>query len=339
MESAALKPRLEVRPIRQEERVAWRALMQEHHYLGFEHPIGESLCYVASRDEKLGGAAGLGIGGVEMRGARPLDWLGARAAMAAVIFPRQQCALFDLAGRARAESGLAHFSLECETAEPGLGALSRPSPPAGGNLRGQRALSRHLLSGGGLAVVGADARLRQTQSSLLASRSAQAGVGPPSGGGCGGAFAGAVPSAPHFTAGVPHDRCQCPSAGRRRRIDRLAENPRRPAQAARGAPSGGHRGGHRGVRGAVGSTEFLCHRRMGAGTDPRGAAAAGIETLDPAFGTDHSPRLARARCQSAGRAHRPLGGAAAVAARGGGGGRWQESAPQSRRPAKRLPTC
>jgi hypothetical protein len=48
MESAALKPRLEVRPIRQEERVAWRALMQEHHYLGFEHPIGESLCYVAS---------------------------------------------------------------------------------------------------------------------------------------------------------------------------------------------------------------------------------------------------------------------------------------------------
>lgn len=50
MGSAALKPRLEVRPIRQEERVAWRSLMQEHHYLGFEHSIGESLCYVASLD-------------------------------------------------------------------------------------------------------------------------------------------------------------------------------------------------------------------------------------------------------------------------------------------------
>jgi hypothetical protein len=50
MESAALKPHLEVRPIRQEERPGWRALMQQYHYLGFEHLIGESLCYVASLD-------------------------------------------------------------------------------------------------------------------------------------------------------------------------------------------------------------------------------------------------------------------------------------------------
>ena len=50
MNSAAPKPRLEVRPVRQEERGAWRGLMQQHHYLGFEHPIGESLCYVASVD-------------------------------------------------------------------------------------------------------------------------------------------------------------------------------------------------------------------------------------------------------------------------------------------------
>src|SRR5208282_486244 len=55
----------------------------------------------------------------------------------------------------------------------------------------------------------------------------------------------------------------------------------------------------------------------------------GGETLDPAFRTDHSPRLARARCQSAGRAHRSMGGAAAVATGSSGGGRWQESAPQS----------
>ena len=46
MNSAAPKPHLVVR---QEERGAWRALMQQHHYPGFEHPIGESLCYVASR--------------------------------------------------------------------------------------------------------------------------------------------------------------------------------------------------------------------------------------------------------------------------------------------------
>src|SRR5580700_12251784 len=109
-----------------------------------------------------------------MRRARPLDWLGARAAMAALTSAGQQCSLLDAAGRARAESGLAHFSFECQTAEPGLGVLPRSSPPVSGNLRRQRTLSRHLLPGGGLAVVGADARLRQTQSSLLASRSAQA---------------------------------------------------------------------------------------------------------------------------------------------------------------------
>ena len=52
MNSAASKPRLVVRPVRQEERGAWRELMQQHHYLGFEHPIGESLCYIASLGEQ-----------------------------------------------------------------------------------------------------------------------------------------------------------------------------------------------------------------------------------------------------------------------------------------------
>src|ERR1017187_5673989 len=139
-----------------------------------------------------------------MRRARPLDWVGACAAMAALTSAGEQCAVLDVAVRARAESGLAHFSLECATAEPGLGVLPRPSDPVSGNLRGRRALSRHLLSGGGLAVVGADARIRQTQSSLLASRPAQVGVCPSSDGGREGAFGGAVPSALHFNAGVTH---------------------------------------------------------------------------------------------------------------------------------------
>lgn len=50
MKSAASRPSLVVRPVRQEERAAWRGLMQQHHYLGYEHPIGESLCYIASRE-------------------------------------------------------------------------------------------------------------------------------------------------------------------------------------------------------------------------------------------------------------------------------------------------
>lgn len=39
---------LSVRPIRFEERSRWGALMREHHYLGFEGIVGESLCYVAT---------------------------------------------------------------------------------------------------------------------------------------------------------------------------------------------------------------------------------------------------------------------------------------------------
>ena len=39
---------LVVRLMQGEERTRWRALMQQHHYLGFEPIIGESLCYVAS---------------------------------------------------------------------------------------------------------------------------------------------------------------------------------------------------------------------------------------------------------------------------------------------------
>lgn len=37
-----------VRPIRFEERSQWCALMREHHYLGFDGIVGESLCYVAT---------------------------------------------------------------------------------------------------------------------------------------------------------------------------------------------------------------------------------------------------------------------------------------------------
>lgn len=38
---------LSVRLVRREERARWRGLMAQHHYLGFQHIIGESLCYVA----------------------------------------------------------------------------------------------------------------------------------------------------------------------------------------------------------------------------------------------------------------------------------------------------
>ncbi len=40
---------LVVRPILREEKARWCQWMRQHHYLGFERIVGESLCYVASR--------------------------------------------------------------------------------------------------------------------------------------------------------------------------------------------------------------------------------------------------------------------------------------------------
>lgn len=74
MESTASKPSLVVRPVRQEERGAWRALMRQHHYLGFEHPIGESLCYIASRGEEW--VALLGWGSAALKCGVRDRWIG-----------------------------------------------------------------------------------------------------------------------------------------------------------------------------------------------------------------------------------------------------------------------
>ena len=44
--------RLAVRLVRREERERWRELMRKHHYLGLQHIVGESLCYVATSNEE-----------------------------------------------------------------------------------------------------------------------------------------------------------------------------------------------------------------------------------------------------------------------------------------------
>ncbi len=65
MNSAALKPSLVVLPVRQEERGAWRGLMQQHHYLGFEHPHRGVALLHRQPGRAVGGSSGLGIGGLE----------------------------------------------------------------------------------------------------------------------------------------------------------------------------------------------------------------------------------------------------------------------------------
>jgi len=74
MERVAPKASLVVRPVRQEERGAWRELMQRHHYLGFEHPIGESLCYIASLGEQW--VALLGWGSAALKCGVRDRWIG-----------------------------------------------------------------------------------------------------------------------------------------------------------------------------------------------------------------------------------------------------------------------
>ena len=74
--AAARKGRhaLAVHLVRREERARWRELMERHHYLGYEHIIGESLWYVASAGEEW--AALLGWGSAALKcGARD-RWIG-----------------------------------------------------------------------------------------------------------------------------------------------------------------------------------------------------------------------------------------------------------------------
>jgi hypothetical protein len=52
--------RLVVRLVRRDELRRWKALMQEHHYLGFDRIIGESLCYVGTRGTDWMGLLGWG---------------------------------------------------------------------------------------------------------------------------------------------------------------------------------------------------------------------------------------------------------------------------------------
>ena len=65
---------LAVRLVRSEERARWGELMRQHHYLGFDRIIGESLCYVASvRDEW---AALLGWGSAALKCGVRDHWIG-----------------------------------------------------------------------------------------------------------------------------------------------------------------------------------------------------------------------------------------------------------------------
>lgn len=58
---------LDVRPITLDERQHWRQLMRQHHYLGFQSIVGESICYVATMDNRWVALLGWGVACLKSR--------------------------------------------------------------------------------------------------------------------------------------------------------------------------------------------------------------------------------------------------------------------------------
>jgi len=72
--SADTAASLVVRPVRAKERARWRELMDAHHYLGFRPIVGESLWYVATREEQW--VALLGWGAAALKCSVRDAWIG-----------------------------------------------------------------------------------------------------------------------------------------------------------------------------------------------------------------------------------------------------------------------
>jgi hypothetical protein len=66
--------RLAVRPITVEERLRWRQLMHQHHYLGFQGIVGESICYVATIDDRWVALVAWGVAAMKNRHRK--TWIG-----------------------------------------------------------------------------------------------------------------------------------------------------------------------------------------------------------------------------------------------------------------------
>jgi hypothetical protein len=71
--------RLLVRPIRLDERPQWRALMRQEHYLGFQSVVGESMCYVATIDDRW--VALVAWGAAALKNRYREEWIGWDAAL------------------------------------------------------------------------------------------------------------------------------------------------------------------------------------------------------------------------------------------------------------------
>src|SRR5271165_1128156 len=149
---------IEWQPVRRTpEEPLFNSLMEHHHYLGYEQPVGEpQVCgLVAGAADRL---SGVEFSATSLGQPRPLHRLEWGSAAAQPSLPGLQHPLSDSAlGRGRAPG----FAPSQPHGATGVGRLGTPLPTphlVSGNLRGSHALSRDLLPRGQLDWVGADDR-------------------------------------------------------------------------------------------------------------------------------------------------------------------------------------
>jgi len=139
----------------------FNSLMEEHHYLGYEQPVGEHLKYLvcAGPADRLSGV-------VERAAtpwrARSLHRLERRGATPEHSLCRLQHPISDFAVGSDEASGFAHSGVHGCANLRGLAADVRSSDLLSGNVRRSGAIPRHLLPRSQLGVAGQHDRTRQT---------------------------------------------------------------------------------------------------------------------------------------------------------------------------------
>ena len=142
----------------------FNSLMEQHHYLGYEQPVGEHLKYlvwatVRNPPHRL---HGMEFGPSSSGQPRPLYRMERRSAPAQHSLHRLQHALPDSAVDQSSASGFAHTGPRNERAARRLGADVQPSGLLRRDLHRSRPFSRNLLPRGQLGADGPDDGPRQS---------------------------------------------------------------------------------------------------------------------------------------------------------------------------------
>ena len=155
-----------IRPVGASERTRWDTLMAEHHYLGFQGMIGESLRYVAVyRDRWL---ALLGWSSAALKCKARDEWIGWTPALKLQRLPlmANNCRFLILPPCLRAKSCFPNPLPQSQALVPGLAGKLRPSHLHCRDVRRSTFLSRDLLPSRRMAVPRPNPRLCQSSRNL-----------------------------------------------------------------------------------------------------------------------------------------------------------------------------